>query len=168
MFCRSVYILIWFFLSGLVFSGCTQSDDQRRFEDEAFTPPDGIAEMTPDGEIISEDPDDWRISPMYEALVDVDPVYPNPVPFNSYVYLNIIINSQDAVDRIDIWTFKFPDQTRSTGVILDQSMLIFGSNLVSIPSNSIAGGTGSGSGIYRILVLDGRENVITYGDVRVE
>lgn len=160
-------VLLFFAL--LLFTGCSQNDAQREFEEQAFTFDDNITETKGSGEIIegNEDPDDWRTAPFFSGLVFIDPIYPNPVLTNNRLTLNILITGNDAVSRLRV--YSYPEFTRPRPVYNDpRSPLPPGTLSISLNPLDLSPTPENASGIYRIVVLDGRENVITYGDVRVE
>lgn len=152
----------------LLFFACAKSDDQRRFEDEAFVQPQGITQTTADGSIVSDDPDDWNVGPMYQSLIIVDqPAFPNPVDYNSNFTIRINLQTPDAVNQMIFYSFRYPTELNGPIYELDQSRLqLF--NSVTIPASSIADqGAAGAAGTYRILIYDGRDNLITYGDVEL-
>lgn len=156
--------------AGLFLNSCSKSDDQRRFEDRSQAEPAGITEMTADGHAVEDraDPDDWETAPMYSGLIEVEtPAWPNPVSFNSNLRIDLYLYGVDNLNRIEVYAFEFPGQLYGISS-LDLSS---SSSLVTINLNADAIATSSGagaSGIYRLLLYDGRENLITYGDVLVE
>ena len=154
-------------------SGCSKSDEQKKFEEHAFATPEQITEMPSDPRqgVISEDPDDWRISPMYQGLIDVSiPAYPNPVSVNSLLQIELYIRGIESIPGLDIFVFQTPDRLVGPVDTYDQSSLNPGTLSVRLdPSGFSNTGTLQGAiGLHRILIFDGRENLITYGDVRVE
>lgn len=157
----------------LVFSasGCSQDDDQRDFEQEAFSLPEGFTETDGSGRIISEDPDDWRISPNYSGIVTVDPPFPNPVqvsdiiqihinPFQSAVFgLSVIVVIEGGTN------LEFRPVYTDHRSPLPPGLSVMEVNPVHLGRfNTIE----SARGLHRLVLLDGRDNVISYGDVMVE
>lgn len=162
--------LLLVFIVLFTFSACSKSDDQRRFEDEASVEPQGITETTASGEVLAEDPGDWRISPMYQGLITVQPAYPNPVDFNANLILQVDFNVPNAVSYIGIYYFELPTIPFGPIEQLDQSNLMT-FNTITIPASAFASESGGSSGstrTFRILIYDGNENLITYGDVRIK
>lgn len=153
-------------------TGCGQDDDQREFENEAFQLPEGITETSGNGEIISEDPDDWRTAPFFAGLVFVDPAFPNPVSIGDQLSLNIDVAGIDAISGLTVAVLiedAANAQFRSLYSI-NQNPLPPG--LTSININPVELGRfnspESARGIHRIIIFDNRQNIISYGDVRVE
>ena len=153
-------------------SGCGQDDDQREFEQEAFQLPEGITETEGNGDIVSEDPDDWRTSPFFQGLVFVSPAFPNPVSIGDQLSLEIEVSGIDAVSGLTVAVLiddAANAQFRSLYTV-NQNPLPPG--LTSIPINPIELGRcnspESARGIHRLIIYDNRQNIISYGDVRVE
>lgn len=164
-FCFYILLLVPLLLS----TGCSKSDDQRRFEDQAQAEPQGITETSGSGESTGQpDPDDWRIAPMYSGLIHIEvPAYPNPVNFNSNLRIDIDIRGPEVLSRLEVYSFEYPGQLHGPLSVLDNPTYL---QTVSINAEAIAnssGGSGA-SGLYRLLLYDGRENLISYGDVRVQ
>ncbi len=151
-------------------AGCSQNDSQREFENDAFALPDGITKTNDLGEVINEqiDPDDWRVAPFFQGLVIVDPAFPNPVLTNGRVRINIQITVVDAVSGLRVFvihdfnTFKqvYPDDPRAPLPPGLKSINLNPLDIARIPENP--------QGIYRLIITDGRDNVITYGDIEIE
>lgn len=159
----------------LILAGCSKSDDQKAFEQKAFAPPDtNIVQTNQSGEILdNNDPDDWRVSPRYQTLITVglsfefQPPYPNPVNFNSKLYIHLRQNSPDVIDGLEIRTIDEDGDINQ--VIFYNSDQIGSYNIdKQIEASSIVTGRGdNASGFYRLLIYDGRNNLITYGDVKI-
>lgn len=169
----SLYILL-FVLGCFLLSGCSKSDDQREFENQALSEPEGITETDNNGNVIDADPDDWQISPMYQGLItigtpDEKPPHPNPLPFNQDLNINIYIRTIETLNRIEIRTFDhtFQESLPLTPIREDISSPTL--ETIALSGSLISGYTGGSqaSGLYRILIYDGQQNLITYGDVRI-
>ncbi len=158
----------------LVLAGCSKTDDQKKFEDKAFSLPSNYTAMTANGQPASSnqtDPDDWRISPMYQGLVEIStPAYPNPVALNNTLRLEIDIVGIESVPGLQIYVFQEAQNLFGPIDQLDQSQLSPGIRVFILEPSSFAGAsTGQGvSGFNRLVIFDGRDNVISYGDVLVE
>lgn len=160
---RSLFFVLTLFL----LIGCSQGSDQREFEQDAFREAEGFTETDSRGEIIREDPDDWRIAPFFQGLVEIDPAYPNPVQSNNQISLDLIITGVESVSGLRIFAYYGANNIRQ---IYEDPRRPLSTGLTSIPLNplDIARLSESPQGLYRIIVLDANENVITYGDIRVE
>jgi hypothetical protein len=168
------YLLLLFF-AGLLLVGCSKSNDQRDFENEANTTPQNFTETNNQGDVISADPDDWRVSPMYRGLIsigvgisDSQPPYPNPLSFNQNLTVNIYINNIETLNRIEIFTFEIPSELNGPFAPVNN---ISSPTLetISLSGEFISGSSGGSqaAGLYRVLIYDGRQNLITYGDVKI-
>ncbi len=149
---------------------CSQSDAQREFENEAFMTPQNITETTPDGNLVengSVDPEDWRIGPDYRGLIRIDPAYPNPVNLNSNLLIQVDFLFSSPVSELIIYVFQ--DPTLETRFITSFEQSSLGNiDVLNIPAPQIALPSGVGtSSVYRILITDENENIITYGDVEI-
>lgn len=170
------WALFFVFVGFLLLAGCSKSDDQRQFENESLQTPNNYTTTPTDGEITNEDPDDWRISPMYRGLVNIGtgissfaPPYPNPLNFNQDLNVNIYISNIDNLNRIEVYTFEYVRDAGKAPIIVRDD--ISSPSLISIRLNGqeISGKTGGSqaNGLYRIRILDGDLNVITYGDIKI-
>lgn len=156
----------------LLAGGCSKSDDQKDFEEHAYTAPSGFTEYGADPRQgpVSEDPDDWRISPLYQGLIGVaTPAYPNPVVVNSTVQIDIDFKVTDAVQAMEVYVFKATSPDWVPIRLYDQSELPVGVKTITLnPAEFYGGGSQEALGLHRLLFFDGRENLITYGDIMVE
>lgn len=176
-FINSLLLCSLLICSSVLLLSCSKSDDQRQFENEAWTTPENITKTDSHGNIEQTDPDDWRISPVYSGLIRVDnPAYPNPTPYNSSnLKIELYVTSLqffEFTNSIEVYAFKFPDDSNIYNPIdiiqdLSSSSSLFSINLSGqLIANSSGGG--NSSGIYRILIFDeGRRNLITYGDIEI-
>lgn len=170
-FTSYLLLLLW---GCLLFVGCSKSDDQRRFEEEALKTPDGITKTKASGEVTSTDNDDWRISPMYRSLITVglqddQPPYPNPVNYNSNLTIQLYFHTDNPVSAIDIRTFRYPSDNNFPQIKFLQQDDLSTYNTITIQAKNIAIGQGSSaSGTYRLLLYDGHQNLITYGDIEIQ
>lgn len=156
-------------MSFILLAGCGQSDDQREFEREAFAAPDNYTETTDDRQIISEDPDDWRVSPFYQGLIDVDPAYPNPVLTTDQVSIDMLAYD-DVVSNIEVISYFAEDNIPITVIPKSDNVRIdLGTTISMQPSQmSRTNLTDDIKGLKRIIILDNDGNVISYGDIMVE
>jgi hypothetical protein len=164
-------------LSATLFINCSKNDDQRQFEQQARSQPQGITQTDAQGNVMDADPDDWRISPMYRGLVSVgvgisdsQPPYPNPMQFNQTLNLSIYVSNTETLDRIEIFTFEISSQLNGpiyTESDISSPQLVSPTNLNGEFISSSSGGS-QASGLYRLLIYDGQQNLITYGDVRIQ
>ncbi len=156
-------------LSFLALTGCTQSEEQRDFEREAFRTPESYTETDDQGRIINRDEDDWRISPLYQALVEVRPPFPNPVALGNVITFEITVTGVQSLDGIQVY------ELRDDGALLElfntvditgqASFIVFELNPQQF--QSFGGNTGP-RGLHRIIIYDFNNQIITYGDIQVD
>lgn len=147
-------------------AGCNQNEDQRNFEREAYNLPQNFTETTSDKEIISEDPDDWRVAPFFQGLVEIDPAYPNPVAVTDVVRIDYVITGIEAVSGITVVVFFENGEQRE--VYRDStSPLPPGVSVIPINASELRQFPSS-RGLQRVIILDRNQNVISYGDIMIE
>lgn len=170
------YRTILFLAGFLIVAGCSKSDDQREFENQSLSAPNDYTITPKEGEVTDNDPDDWRISPMYRGLINVGiglssfvPPYPNPMEYNQDLNIRIYLSNIDNLDEIRVYSFEHVSDAGKTQIALRDD--ISSPTLVTIRLNGqeISGKSGGSqaNGLYRIRVLDGDFNVITYGDIKI-
>jgi hypothetical protein len=159
-------------LSVFLMLGCGQDDDQRQFEQEAFQLPGGITETEGNGSIVSEDPDDWRIAPFFQGLISIEPIYPNPVSIGDQLSLDINVLGIDAVSGLTVAVLNEDAANAPFRSLYTVNQNPLPPGLTSIPINPVELGRfnnpESARGIHRLIIYDGRQNIISYGDVLVE
>lgn len=153
---RLVPLLLLFALA--VAGGCDTQGQQKDFIDEAFSVPEGFVETTRSGEIVSEDRDDWRSSPVYQNIVLVDPAYPNP-PNGEFVTVPVQVREFDSVPGgLKIGSF---DETNRF-VTLDEVTQARDPGRYVFSFNPVRLGR---TGLVRIYILDGLDELVSYGDL---
>ena len=159
------FILTILIIVPLLMIQCSDNDEQRQFERQAFQSPSEITETNEVGELTgNQDPDDWRIAPFFQGRVlEVHPAYPNPASTTQDIYIDITLFTE-AVSSIRVFVIHegtgppvFLDEDRNPGMTV---ILRF----QAIELLRFEGETG----IRRILLLDGNDNIISYGDILVE
>ena len=148
--------------------GCDNQAAQEDFIDEASAAPEGITKILDsdfvngsDG-ICSEDPDDWRISPVYAGVVFVDrAVFPNPATGASQGTIVIRVLQPNRVQggfiltsfgngNVPIELARIPDAS------LDNFYDIrFSPSLLQV------------NGLHRLFLFDSLGELITYGDLEL-
>ncbi|MDX1673140.1 MAG: hypothetical protein R3211_12445 [Balneolaceae bacterium] len=168
-FLRAAKLILVLFVA----TGCAESDQQNEFEQQAFSVPEGITEMTVNGTAVpgAGDPDDWRISPMFAGFIEVStPAFPNPVNLNSPLTINLDIKGIESISGLAVFVFRDPDRLVGPIYTNDQTSLSPGLETITLQpiDFSRTGNPTEVVGLNRILIFDGRENLITYGDVEVQ
>lgn len=172
----SPFLTIFFLAGFLIFAGCSKSDDQREFENQSLSAPSDYTVTTTQGEITSNDADDWRISPMYRGLINIgtgigsfEPPYPNPMDYNQDLNIFIKLNSVDNINSIEVYSFEFVSNAGKPPIDVRSNISSPSLVTIQISGDRISGKSGGSqaNGLYRIRILDGDRNVITYGDIKV-
>lgn len=161
---HTIFILL---LTLLVLTGCNQNQDQRDFERQAFSEPNGITQTNQSGEVINgnSDPDDWRIAPFFQGDIEfVSFPHPNPVLSNQSLRIELQVNVLDRIGGIYIRVIRF------NGIypVDDRPQITTGITPFTIDPNIIAGRTSNPQGTYRLIIQDENENVISYGDIEIQ
>jgi hypothetical protein len=160
-------LAIFFHLTVILLTGCNQNSDQREFERAAFSMPEGFTETGPSGQVIDRDPDDWRIAPFFQGIIEVDPAYPNPVQSNEAISIYRIVTGVESVSGF--WVLAFYDANNIQFIFDDlRRPLPTGGETVTLQARDIAQFQENPQGLYRIIIMDANENVITYGDIKIE
>lgn len=149
--------------------GCDRDSDQEQFEREAFGVPENFTQTSVSGEILRNDPDDWRIGPLFQGLVEINaPAYANPSRGTRFT-IELLITGIESVFGLEIYTrddfgrpyLIYTDSRRPLppGIIdIFLEPIWFSPN--RIYSNAI--------GLRRVFIYDNAGNLITYGDLKIE
>ncbi len=171
-FINSLLIHALLFCSSLLLLGCSKSDEQQQFEEEALNPPfTGITEMTEhckQTEGGETDQNDWRVSPDFSGLITIQcGAYPNPVQFDQNFRIDIEIPYTETVDLLAFYAID-PNAVDQNMIFLKEETNLSIQDSYLLNSGYFANNSGvSTSNVYRILIYDGRDNLISYGDVQV-
>jgi len=159
-----------FIIFVLLLSGCSDNEAQQDFEDQAFNSPvESITETTIEGEVVEEDPDDWRISPFFSGLISVEPAFPNPVNNNTEFTVQIQISTIESMNGLNILAF---DEERNLKTMAIDTRIPLPPGLLEIDVDPIrftnTGVRTNARGLHRIFIFDLNDNLLTYGDIMVE
>jgi len=160
-----------FGLTALALSSCTISEDQLQFEQEAYRVPAGYTKTNERGIIVLEDPDDWRIAPMFTRLVSVEPIFPNPTKGDD-LRIQVFVERTEAVFGLYIvrvdpksYPYRLIPLYRNMQSPVPPGLLNINIPFKLIfPQHPIL----DERGLHRILIFDGRDNIISYGDLMLE
>lgn len=153
-------------LSLLALFSCGEPDT----EDD---PIENFTRTNQNGQILSEDPNDWRIAARFAGEVQISQVaFPNPTR-NGQVQLTMQFSSTVGFPRIDFLGITRDGFPVNYPVILETDVNVpnFGAknyliDLVKIsPNRNLADLRGR---LFRVRVIDIAGNIITYGDVFIE
>lgn len=164
-------LLIPILLSSLLLLlGCAPNEDQILFEQQSMAPPANFTKTNERGIVQTEDPDDWRIGPMFYRLVTVNPIYPNPTTGDD-MRIQVYVERTDGLYGLEVYRYN-PTGTPRYIQLYRNSQAPLPPGIINIvipfhvmfpeyPNLDVRG-------LHRILVYDNRENLITYGDVKLE
>ena len=158
----------------VLFTGCdgASPEAQRLFEDAALlSPVSGITQTDAAGAISSRDADDWRIGPAYlNNIVFLQLPSPNPVVRGDALRFTVdavvgvpggiqvfVLAEDPSTGVLRIQTIRDPGATGADAVRSDICQFVISASQIGL----------SGPGLYRLLLLDGRDGVVSYGDVEV-
>jgi len=144
----------------LLFLGCDATslgELQRVFELDAITAPIGITETDARGNVLREDPDDWRPSPIYRSQFNLTfTPYPNPAsPTESIQFAATFAGTSGGL---------VPYRLNAQGD-LAPIQAVTGNTSGSAPLFSFPAGQLGSQGIHRVVLLDFQSRVVSYGDV---
>lgn len=153
----------------LLLSACGQTDEQRQFERDALSAPDGYTETNSTGEILENDPDDWRVAPFFQGLVEVNPAYPNPVQTTDRVNIEFTVTGIESVMGLEVAVY-YQQGTLRTIYQEPSSPLQPGITLIQFQAAELGRFDSSEStiGLHRVVLFDNNGNIISYGDIMVE
>jgi len=113
MFPKLPIFLLTCFTLFFFLSSCSQNEDQREFERAAFSEASGFTRTNANGQVISEDPDDWRISPFFQGLIEVSSLpAPNPVLTNDRIIMNLLATGVEPVSGVVIYVYYRPNSIK--------------------------------------------------------
>ncbi len=142
-------------------AGCDTQEQQRNFADEAFSTPSGFTRTDRDGRILDDDKDDWRTAPVYVGRVLVDPAFPNPTA-GQFVVVPVSVREFNAVQgRLQL--VSLDDANRFA--LLDDIPEADTPGAYLFTFNPVFLGR---RGLVRVFILDGRSELVSYGDIFVE
>ena len=150
----------------LALVGCDAVGGQAEFEDAAFSTPLGITRTNTDGSIVENDPDDWRISPLYSfSVFGLSPLTPNPVSLSEqFASLQIRIDGSNAVPG-GLQLVANPGTPQRRTVATDPNAISSGIYILTF-SPSVIPGIQPGD-LVRLILYDGQGNIVSYGDMLI-
>ena len=150
-------------LLGALFSpGCDSQDKQDDFALQASRAPAGFTATDQGGDILSEDEDDWRMSPFYFGKVRVSPLYPNPGRVD---FVTVPINILQFDTGAGGFSLRAYEEGSSQLILLDRLLTINGpGGYIMRFSQAIL----SRKGLVRIFVFDGMNEIVSYGDLMIQ
>lgn len=144
-------------------AGCDTHRLQDSFADEAARAPEGYTETTVEGEVLVDDPDDWRTSPVYRGRITVDPAFPNPVS-TTFLTVSLTVIDFQAITGGG-FTLRAYDSSGRNLIALAQPIIISGPGGYAF---SFSPGQLQTKGLHRVFIFDLGGEIVSYGDVLVE
>jgi hypothetical protein len=146
---------------------CNPNDAQQEFERQAYAAAANITPTDFNGNTTGEtDDDDWRISPFYAGLARINPLFPNPVPYGNTGTLEIFMN---GTPYTTVLVLGFIDiRNEWVQVAFQDDVTDFSQNTLLVNPEIFGSNVDNARGTYRLILLDGNQRVITYGDVIIE
>ena len=130
-------------------AGCDATslgEAQRLFDLQALAPPNGITETTASGEVVREDPDDWRTAPLYLSTFSLTFVpFPNPAASTEAVQIAGVFSGS----RGSLIPYVLDERDR-----LVRLQLVSGQTEGTAPLYTFGAGQLGGPGLYRLVLLD--------------
>lgn len=165
------YPFVVIFLIAPMLSNCSGNEDQRNFERDALNVPSGYTQTDAIGEITgSVDRDDWRIAPNFQAFVsNIQPAHPNPVQSTETVNIEITLFGNESVNGIQVVEWADGSIVHPP-LYEDLNIPLSFQTIINISANQFGrfDNAESRRGLKRVLIFDGRNNLISYGDIMVE
>ena len=149
----------------LILTGC-DNRQQEDFLSAAFRPPEGFTRTDENGQVLSEDPDDWRVAPAFRGYLRFDPAYPNPytgsgevrVPFHVFSSLSgsLSIWAEDVEGRMRLLDEHPSLSQPGTYVFIFDPLIL-------TPDRNLARLTG----LHRLFIYRGND-LVSYGDLMIQ
>lgn len=148
---------------------CTSNDAQDEFEREAYQAASGYTQTDAQGQVLELDEDDWRISPLYQGLVNINPPFPNPANVGSPINFEITILGIQSVPGLDV-QIRYPNNQWNNLYRSFDNPLPTGATAFQIDPIQLGefGTVESARGLHRIYFFDFNQRLISYGDILVE
>lgn len=160
---------LFLLFSMFLLAGCVKNDAQREFEQEAYSTPSNFTETDPNsGEVLDNDPDDWRTSPIFQGLINVIPPYPNPAKTDQLIQFHMDVTGVQSVNGLEVLV-RFDDGTFRS--LYDNfETLHTGYNDFRINPIEFArfGSVEEARGLHRVFIYNGNQQLISYGDIMIE
>lgn len=158
-------------LTTAFFLSCSSSDEQREFERQAMQPPSGYTQTDASGSITgSIDRDDWRIAPYFQGLIDIKPAFPNPAITTESINLEITVTGIESVSGLQIRVIHegglLNEIYRENTSPLNPGLMVI--HFSPLDLSRFQNDSDGARGLKRILIFDGNNNLISYGDIMVE
>lgn len=153
-------------LLGLLLTTCQQDSAQQQYEAEAYGPVEGYTQTDLQQNVLSQDKKDWQVSPYYEGLIRILPLFPNPISYGGTAYLEMTLNGAPIQSYVELGYLNFNNQW----IPLQQETVSSEFELVTfvIDSRNFGSSAELARGLHRLLLYDGNQRLITYGDIFIK
>jgi hypothetical protein len=145
----------------LATSGCDSQEQQDIFVQDAGATPEAFARTDNTGRIVDDDPDDWRVAPVFGGKVRFDPAYPNPVG-GGFVIIPVTVLEFNAIQGgLALRARDASGRLRTLDDILDASdpgayIFRFSPALLNR------------TGLIRVFIFDRLGELVSYGDLMIQ
>ncbi|MBK98349.1 MAG: hypothetical protein CL672_06105 [Balneola sp.] len=159
-------ILYSFLFLWLLLSSCQQDSAQQQYEAEAYGPVEGYTQTDLQQNVLSHDKKDWQVSPYYEGLIRILPLFPNPINYGGTAYLEMTLNGAPVQSYVELGYLNYNNQW----IPLQQETVSSEFELVTfvIDSRNFGSNAELARGLHRLLLYDGNQRLITYGDILIK
>ena len=153
-------------LLGLLLTTCQQDSAQQQYEAEAYGPIEGYTQTDLQQNVLSQDKKDWQVSPYYQGLIRILPLFPNPISYGGTAYLEMTLNGAPIQSYVELGYLNFNNQW----IPLQQETVSSEFELVTfvIDSRNFGSSAELARGLHRLLLYDGNQRLITYGDIFIK
>ena len=97
-------------LLGLSLTSCQQDSAQQQYEAEAYGPIEGYTQTDLQQNVLSQDKKDWQVSPYYQGLIRILPLFPNPISYGGTAYLEMTLNGAPIQSYVELGYLNFSNQ----------------------------------------------------------
>jgi hypothetical protein len=163
---KRLLLFTFFLIQSVFWLNCTQDDAQQQFEAEAYQPASGYTKTDLQQNVLETDKQDWRVSPFYEGLLQVLPLFPNPINYGGTAYIEITLNGAPIQSYLELGYLNFNQRW----VPLQQEIVNSEFELVTfvIDTRNFGSNAELARGLHRLLLYDGNQRLITFGDLLIQ
>lgn len=160
---RRLFVRLFVVVVVLLGAGCDTQEAQRDFAAEAFSAPSGFVRTDANGVVLDEDLDDWRTAPAFDGIVFVEPAFPNP-PGADIVTIPLSVRAFGAVAGGLALVMLDPNRPQTFITLAEETGARDpGAYILQFSPTSL-----QRRGLVRVFLVDGRRELVSYGDIFVE
>lgn len=166
---KTIPIALLLLFIGTLTISCDQNNAQKEFEELAYTAASGITVTNDQGTVLDTDTDDWRTAPLFQGLIEFNPPFPNPVSVSDVITFEVEVTGIQSVSGLEV-IVRYQDDTFGSIYFDPQSPLPPGLTSFRINPQELGkfGTVESARGLHRVFIFDRNNQLITYGDIRVQ